>query len=139
VVRAGRAVVRSTRDAAVATTNETNELIRTARSYMGETASQIGLPRSLWCADFMNFVLRKNGREGTGSRAADSFAHWGIRLPGPQIGSIAVAWRTGGSHVGIVSGITANGDPIIISGNHGHRVAEAAYPRQRFYAFVKPK
>jgi uncharacterized protein (TIGR02594 family) len=138
VVRAGRAVARSTRDAAVATTNESNELVRTARRYMGETAGQLGLPSSLWCADFMNFVLGKTGREGTGSRAASSFADWGIRLKGPQIGAIAVASRPGGNHVGIVSGITSNGDPIIISGNHGHRVAEAVYPRRRFFAFVKP-
>ena len=34
-----------------------------------------------------------------------------------------------GGHVGVVSGIDASGNPIIISGNHGRRVAEAVYSR----------
>jgi hypothetical protein len=37
-----------------------------------------------------------------------------------------------------VSGIDPNGNPIIISGNHGHRVDEAVYPRSRIFAYVKP-
>jgi hypothetical protein len=46
--------------------------------------------------------------------------------------------RRGGGHVGVVSGIDAKGNPIIISGNHGHRVAEATYSRGRVYAYVMP-
>jgi len=30
-----------------------------ALRWRGRTASQIGLPTRLWCADFMNFVLRR--------------------------------------------------------------------------------
>jgi hypothetical protein len=37
-----------------------------------------------------------------------------------------------------VSGIDAKGNPIIISGNHGHRVAESTYSRGRIYAYVMP-
>jgi hypothetical protein len=43
-----------------------------------------------------------------------------------------------GGHVGVVSGVTSNGDPIIISGNHNKRVGEATYPRARVIAFVMP-
>jgi hypothetical protein len=43
-----------------------------------------------------------------------------------------------GGHVGVVSGIDPNGNPIIISGNHGHRVGEGVYPRGRIYAYVMP-
>jgi hypothetical protein len=43
-----------------------------------------------------------------------------------------------GGHVGVVSGIDASGNPIIISGNHNKRVAEAVYPRSRIYAYVVP-
>ena len=46
--------------------------------------------------------------------------------------------RRGGGHVGVVSGLDGNGNPIIISGNHGHRVAESVYPRGRIYAYVMP-
>jgi uncharacterized protein (TIGR02594 family) len=94
---------------------------------------------SLWCARFMNFVLERSGYQGTGSDAAKSFASYGRRISGPQVGAIAVMTRgKNGGHVGIVSGIDASGNPIIISGNHGHRVGEGVYPRGRVYAYVIP-
>ena len=35
-------------------------------------------------------------------------------------------WRgRGGGHVGIITGIDASGNPIMISGNNGNRVREA--------------
>ena len=94
---------------------------------------------SLWCGNFMNFVLERTGHRASPSNTARSFASYGQRISGPQVGAIAVMSRgaTGG-HVGVVSGIDANGNPIIISGNHGHRVAEATYPRGRIYAYVMP-
>lgn len=114
-------------------------LVAHARQYVGASASQLGVPSSLWCADFMNLVLRKSGRQGTGSRMASSFASYGRRISGPQVGAIAIMSRgKRGGHVGIVSGIDANGNPIIISGNHSRRVAEATYPRGRVYAYVMP-
>ncbi|HEX7790895.1 MAG TPA: TIGR02594 family protein, partial [Afipia sp.] len=77
--------------------------------------------------------------KGTGSDMARSFAGYGQRISGPQVGTIAVMSRgRRGGHVGIVSGIDAKGNPIVISGNHGHRVAEASYARGRIYAYVMP-
>ncbi|MGL5165476.1 MAG: TIGR02594 family protein [Afipia sp.] len=93
---------------------------------------------SLWCARFMNMVLERSGHKGTGSDMARSFANYGQRISGPQVGAIAVMSRRGGGHVGVVSGIDAKGNPIVISGNHGHRVAEATYSRGRIYAYVMP-
>ncbi len=46
--------------------------------------------------------------------------------------------RRGGGHVGVVAGIDPNGNPIIISGNHNHTVAESVYPRHRIVAYVVP-
>jgi hypothetical protein len=46
--------------------------------------------------------------------------------------------RRGGGHVGVVSGIDASGNPILVSGNNGNRVREAAIPRSRIYAYVMP-
>jgi uncharacterized protein (TIGR02594 family) len=96
---------------------------------------------TLWCARFMNFVLERTGYQGTGSDAARSFASYGQRVSGPQVGAIAVMSRgKNGGHVGIVSGIDASGNPIIISGNsNGRRVYEGAYPRGRIYAYVLPR
>ncbi len=94
---------------------------------------------SLWCATFMNMVLERAGHRGTGSNLARSFAAYGQRVSGPQVGAIAVMSRgRRGGHVGVVSGIDASGNPIIISGNHNRRVAEAVYPRGRIYAYVMP-
>jgi uncharacterized protein (TIGR02594 family) len=106
-----------------------------ARRWLGTNPTN---RRSLWCGAFMNFVLQRTGHQGTGSDLARSFASAGRRVPGPQVGAIAVMSRRGGGHVGVVSGLDANGNPIIISGNHGRKVAETVYPRGRIYAYVMP-
>lgn len=113
-----------------------SNLVAEARRYVGGNPTGRG---SLWCARFMNMVLERSGHKGTGSDMARSFASYGQRISGPQVGAIAVMSRgRRGGHVGIVSGIDANGNPIVISGNHGHRVAEATYSRGRIYAYVMP-
>lgn len=114
-----------------------SRLVEIARSQIGN-GPRYGR-RTLWCARFMNYVVERAGYRGTGSDMAASFARYGHRVSGPQIGAIAVMSRgRRGGHVGVVSGVTAEGDPIIISGNHGHRVAEGVYPRGRIYAYVVP-
>jgi uncharacterized protein (TIGR02594 family) len=112
-----------------------SNVVAEARRYIG--GNPTGRSR-LWCARFMNFVLQRTGHGGTGSDMASSFAHYGQRVSGPEVGAIAVMSRRGGGHVGVVSGVDASGNPIIISGNHGHRVAESVYQRGRVYAYVMP-
>jgi uncharacterized protein (TIGR02594 family) len=111
-------------------------LVAEARKYMGTNPTA---RKKLWCATFMNMVLRKTGYAGTNSDAARSFAYYGHRISSPRIGAIAVLTRgkTGG-HVGVVTGIDPHGNPIIISGNHGHRVGEGIYPSSRVIAYVMP-
>jgi len=95
---------------------------------------------TLWCARFMNFVLERLGLPGTASDVAKSFASYGKRLEAPTVGAIAVMNRgKGGGHVGVVSGFDKDGDPVIISGNHSRRVAEAVYDRSRIIAYVAPE
>ncbi len=109
-----------------------------ARKYIGTNPTAM---QRRWCARFLNLVLNKSGYRGTNSDAARSFASYGRRINEPRIGAIAVLTRgksqTQG-HVGIVTGMDANGNPIIISGNHGRRVAESTYPRSRVIAYVMP-
>jgi uncharacterized protein (TIGR02594 family) len=111
-------------------------LVREARKYIGTNPTA---RTKLWCATFMNLVLAKVGYTGTNSDAARSFATYGHRISEPRVGAIAVLARgkTGG-HVGVVSGIDPHGNPIIISGNHGHRVGEGIYSRSRVIAYVMP-
>lgn len=113
-----------------------SSLVSEARRYIGGNPTGRG---SLWCARFMNMVLQHTGHSGTGSDMASSFAHYGTRVSGPQVGAIAVMSRgRGGGHVGIITGIDASGNPIMISGNNGNRVREAPISRGRIYAYVMP-
>jgi uncharacterized protein (TIGR02594 family) len=112
-----------------------SDVVAEARRWIGTNPTGWS---SLWCARFMNFVLERTGRRGTGSNLAFSFEHYGSRVGGPQVGAIAVMGRRGGGHVGIVSGVDSAGNPVIISGNYGRRVAEAVYPRSRVVAYVMP-
>jgi len=107
--------------------------------WQGRTASQLGLPSKLWCADFMNFVLARNGSHGTNSRAARSYLQYGELLDSPRVGAIAIFARGSSSgHVGVVRGTDGDGNPIIVSGNHGHAVREAVYPKARVLGYVMP-
>ncbi|MBC7576432.1 MAG: TIGR02594 family protein [Tardiphaga sp.] len=128
-VRASRrqATLRSADSAAEAFSNNSgfgsSNLVAEARRYIGGNPTGRG---RLWCARFMNMVLQRSGHQGTGSDMARSFSSYGQRISGPQVGAIAVMSRgRRGGHVGVVSGIDPSGNPIIVSGNHGNRVAGA--------------
>jgi len=112
-----------------------SSLVMEARHYLGGNPTSRG---TLWCARFMNMVLEHTGHRGTGSDMASSFAHYGHRISGPEVGAIAVMGRRGGGHVGIITGIDTHGNPIMISGNNGNRVREAPVSRGSIYAYVMP-
>ncbi len=111
-----------------------DSLVSEARKYIGTNPTGRG---SLWCGAFMDMVLKRTGHAG-GGNLASAYARYGQRVSGPQVGAIAVMGRHGGGHVGVVSGVDPNGNPIIVSGNHNHTVAEAVYPRSRISAYVLP-
>jgi uncharacterized protein (TIGR02594 family) len=111
-----------------------------ALRWRGQSAKQLGLPTKLWCADFMNFVLNKAGAKGTKSRAARSFLEFGKKLDGPRVGAIAIMYRAGpnSGHVGVVRGTDGQGNPIVVSGNHGPTVTQSVYPKHKVMAYVMP-
>jgi uncharacterized protein (TIGR02594 family) len=111
-----------------------SSLVTEARKYIGTNPTG---RRSLWCGAFMDMVLKRAGYSGGGNLAL-GYRHYGHRVSGPQVGAIAVMGRRGGGHVGVVSGVDPSGNPIIISGNHNHTVAESVYPRSRIAAYVLP-
>jgi uncharacterized protein (TIGR02594 family) len=121
---------------AMASSFSSSNVVATARRYLGGNPTGRG---SLWCARFMNMVLQHSGYRGTGSDMASSFSKYGQRVSGPQVGAIAVMTRgRRGGHVGVITGIDAKGNPIMISGNNGNRVREAPVSRGRIYAYVMP-
>ena len=107
-----------------------NSLVSEARRYMGTNPTGRG---RAWCGAFLDMVLKKTGHAG-GGNLARGYARYGTRVSGPQVGAIAVM----NHHVGVVSGIDPNGNPIIVSGNHNRTVAESVYPRGRIMAYVMP-
>ena len=84
----------------------------------------------------MDMVLKRTGHRG-GGNLAKAYASYGTRVSGPQVGAIAVMGRRGGGHVGVVSGVDPNSNPIV-SSNHYHTVAESVYPAGRISAYVLP-
>ena len=111
-----------------------SSLVADARRYLGTNPTD---RRTLWCGAFMDKILRDTGHRG-GGNLATGYLHYGRRISGPRVGAIAVMYRRGGGHVGVVSGIDSNGNPIIVSGNHNNTVAESVYPRSRIAAYVEP-
>lgn len=103
-----------------------SDVVAEARRHIGGNPTGRG---SLWCARFMNLVLERSGHRGTGSDMARSFASYGQRVSGPQVGAIAVMGRRGGGHVGVVSGIDASGNPIVVSA-----ITETGSGKRRFRA-----
>ena len=104
-------------------------LLLEALRWRGHTAKQIGVPSQLWCADFMNFH----------PRAARSFLKYGKLLDGPRVGAIAILYRgPNNGHVGVVRGTDGQGNPILISGNHGPTVMQSTYPKERVLGYVMP-
>jgi uncharacterized protein (TIGR02594 family) len=127
-------------DGPAAKAGDGNPLLEALR-WKGATAPQVGVPNELWCADFMNFILGKTGHGTTGSRAARSFLKYGKQVDGPRVGAIVVFTRgsSGDSgHVGIVRGTDGDGNPIVISGNHGNKVSESIYSKNRVLGYFMP-
>lgn len=111
-----------------------------ALKWVGASSRQVGVPYpDLWCADFINFILRRTGHTTTNSRAAKSFLDYGKRIDSPRVGAIVVLSRgVNNGHVGIVRGTDGAGNIIVISGNHGNKVWESPYPKSRVLGYVIP-
>lgn len=101
-------------------------LVAKAEQYLGQTARQIGVRTTLWCSAF---IRKLTNAPGVDDRAISWLSKPHIA---PSIGAIAVMRH----HVGIVKDFNRNGDPIIISGNHGRKVGEGVYSKHRILAYV---
>jgi uncharacterized protein (TIGR02594 family) len=91
-----------------------------------------------WCADAVSAWLERSGHRPLEGRMASSALAYGPRLGRPEVGALAVLGSRRGwaSHVGVVSAVDRDGTIHLISGNWGHRVAEAVVSRVSVIAFV---
>lgn len=135
--RTARSVASQAAAAYAGTSGSYSPVVAEARRYLGTNPTK---RRSLWCGAFMNLVLERSGLKRGPSDLAKSFASYGQRIPGPQVGALAVMSRgPRGGHVGVVSGIDPSGNVIVVSGNHNNTVAESVYSRRRILAYVMPR
>jgi uncharacterized protein (TIGR02594 family) len=121
----------STESASFGTGGSSFGLVALAQQFRG--TNPIGWAHA-WCGAFANMILQRAGHSGTGSATARSFAGYGRPAPGPAPGVIAV-WP---HHVGFVIGSAGPGKIRVVSGNHGHRVAEGIYSTRSVIAYRYP-
>lgn len=88
-----------------------------------------------WCSSFACWVVSRSGIKSPASAWAKSWLNWGIHLPHPTRGCIAVFSRGEESgHVGFFD--REEGENIIIlGGNQGDRVSLAAYNKARLLGY----
>ena len=69
---------------------------------------------------------------------ARAWADWGQHLDRPVLGCVVVFARTGGGHVGLVTGENVAGRLLVLGGNQGDAVNIRAFPRDRVLAYRWP-
>ena len=85
-----------------------------------------------WCAAFINTLLEKQGRRGSGELTAASFLRWGKKTIRPQPGDIVVMRN----HVTIFLGFSDDGKYVsTIGGNQNNMVQIQEYPLKRVLSF----
>ena len=114
----------------IAETRE-SRLLEVAERYIG--SHRFTPFRRPWCADAIGAWLHQAGYSSTGDGRAISYAHYG-RATTPHIGAIAVMPH----HVGVVVGFSKDRGPILVSGNHRHRVGVGVYSAHRIIAYREP-
>jgi hypothetical protein len=139
--RKGRAAKRIKSDTHQTFSGWGGDYISRARAYLGQTARQVGVTqygngrprRSLWCSAFLRKVIGE--RDGVDDRARS----WLNRPRTTARAGVVAVVRSRRNHVGIVTGVDANGNIVLVSGNStGRRVTEQVYPRSSVIAFVEP-
>lgn len=107
-----------------------SQLLSVAERYVG--SRRFTRYARAWCADAMGAWLRQAGYNSTNDGRAISYLHYG-RPSSPKVGAIAVLPH----HIGIVVGFDRNG-VVLLSGNHGHRVAYGSYSARQIIAYREP-
>lgn len=108
----------------------TPDLVHVASRYIGR-GNFTGF-HGPWCAAAVGDWLTRAGYRRLHSFRALDYARYG-RPSGPVPGAIAVMRH----HIGIVVRVTRRG-PLILSGNHRHRVAVSVYAPRKIIAYRRP-
>ena len=93
-----------------------------------------------WCSNFMNAMAEDCGYERSKQANARSWLNVGEEVFKPELGDVAVFWRTSPDswkgHVGIFMGYTHDQKHIVLlGGNQGDAVSIALYPTHQLLSF----
>lgn len=93
-----------------------------------------------WCGVFVAECMRQAGYSPPKHwMRARAWADWGIPIPAPAYGCVAVFARTGGGgHVGFVVGVDTAGRLMVLGGNQGNKVSIAPFNTDRVIAYRMP-
>lgn len=92
-----------------------------------------------WCAAFVGACLEEAGVRSSRFESARSYLDWGVPLAIPVVGCVVVLGRAGGGgHVGLLDGITVDGDMAILGGNQGDAVSIAVFKPERLLGYRWP-
>jgi len=101
-----------------------DEIMSTGGAGIGDPTKQA------WCADYVNSQLQRNGIQGSGSPAANSFENWGSPVDKNNIqpGDVIVGDYGGGSksHVMFAIGTPKDGYVDLIGGNQSGKVTKGS-------------
>lgn len=124
-------------------TDDGGRLFRHGADLAGEATRFLGMGNVTgtvgpWCADFVSFVLRREGRRPLQNRMAAAGLSYGPPTANPKRGDIVVMNTRHGRahHVGFFLGWTKGGVQIV-SGNWSHRVAVSVISRRSVTAFIR--
>lgn len=92
-----------------------------------------------WCAAFVGACLEHVGIVSSRFESARSYMTWGIPIPAPVPGCVAVFSRAGGGHVGFVVASVDDGRLLILGGNQGDAVSIAPFDRNRVIGYRWPR
>lgn len=92
-----------------------------------------------WCGVYVAAVMRKEGLVPPKYwYRARGWLEFGVSIPDPIPGCIAVFERKGGGHVGFVAGTDEMGRLMILGGNQGNAVSLAPFDRARALGYRWP-
>ena len=105
-----------------------------ANRHLLQSIVKIDPARTAWCAAFLNAMLDKSGKTGSGSNQSRSFLRYGVATRDPQKGDIVVLGR----HVGIFEEyIYRNGRKFVavLGGNQSNRVQVSYFSVNKVLSF----
>ena len=92
-----------------------------------------------WCAAYVGGCLEAVGIISSRFESAKSYMTWGIPIPQPVLGCVAVFSRSGGGHVGFVVGVVDDGRLLILGGNQSNQVSISPFDRNRVIGYRWPQ